>query len=124
LAGWIKLSMKLKDELKKCLNEVDERISLSARESLECIFISREVEALIEAINSEQDISRKWIFLDSLLTIADPGDKHTNWPCWASQLVETLPPHMQFYFAETIKKRRDELSKEMDAKDKQSHHSK
>jgi hypothetical protein len=123
LAGWIKLPTELENELKKCLNEIDEHISLSARESLEQIDIFHEVEVLIEAINSEQDISRKWILLDALLAIADPGDEHTNWPCWASELFKTLPPHMQHYFYETIKKRRDELSKEMDSKDKQSHRS-
>jgi hypothetical protein len=119
LSGWMKLSTELEDELKECLNEVDERICLAARESLGRINITRETDVLIEAINSEQDISRKWILLDSLLAITDPGDKHTNWPCWASELIKTLPAHMQYYFVETMKKRIDELSKEIDKKDEQ-----
>lgn len=123
LAGWLKPSAVLETNLKACLNEVDERISQAARESIERISIAREVKVLVEAINYEQDLSRKWILLDCLLAIAEPGDKHTNWPCWAYRLIKTLPSPMQLHFVETIKKRKEELAREGDMKDRRSRQS-
>lgn len=124
LAGRMNPSAELEKKLKDFLNEVDESISLAAKESLEQMNVSRETEILIKAISSEQNISHKWILLDSLLAIADPGDGHTSWPSWASELIKTLPAHMQYYFIKTMKKRREEFTKELDKKDRQLQYNK
>jgi hypothetical protein len=123
IAGWLKPSDSLQSHLKACLSEVDERVRLAASESLKRISVSCEVEVLLKAIDAEQDLKPKWVLLDCLLAIADPGDNHTNWPCWALGLLKTLASAMRLHLAKTIEKRKAEIAEQGDMKDRRTHQS-
>lgn len=119
LIGWNENSFIFEEQLKEYLNESDERINLAIRDSLRRIFTLQESNKLGAAIKVEGNINCKWIYLDSLLAIADPGDKHTGWPNWALRLYEILPAHMQYYLNKQIKERMDEFLNELDKKTEQ-----
>jgi hypothetical protein len=45
----------------------------------------------------EQDASNRWVLLDSLLAIGDPGDKRHPMPDWARRVMDALPHFMRLY---------------------------
>ena len=102
--------------LQPCLDDVDLRVAGAAREAIRRLQLSLEAERLIEALLVEQDISKRWVLLDSLLAIGDPGDKQRPMPDWARRVMEALPHFMRVYLAEELNRRREETVKE--AKDR------
>lgn len=119
LIGWSDYSLIYEQKLIEYLDDSDEHINFAIKESLNRIFNLREANKLLDAIKSESDINLKWIYLDSLLILADPGDKHMDWPDWALELFKVLPAEMQYYFSEKLKERRNNYDKEINEKDKQ-----
>jgi len=104
--------------LQHCLDDADVRVAGAAREALGLLQLSQETERLVNAIRAEQDASRRWVLLDSLVDVGDPGDKHRPWPYWARQVGENLPYLMQVYVADKLEKRRKEVAEEAEKRDK------
>ena len=104
--------------LQSCLDDVDISVAGAAREAIQRLLLALEAERLIEAFLVEQNASKRWVLLDSLLAIADPGDKHRPLPGWARRLMDALPHFMRVYFAEKLQKQREEAVKEAEKRDK------
>jgi len=81
--------------LRKRLEDVDNEVASAARVALELLATTIEADALVCALRGEEDRSHRWVLLEALLAIADPGDKHQPWPIWAQKVADLLPLSMQ-----------------------------
>lgn len=112
LAGWMRPDSNLSGLLRGCLDGPGDRLSSSARKALARLRATEEADHLVAALHSEEDDSRRWILLDAILAVADPGDTDQRWPAWARDIAEALPRCMQLYLAEELQRRRKQLAKE------------
>ena len=101
-----------------CLDDVDLRVAEAARGAVWRLYLSLETDRLVETILVEQDASRRWILLDSVLAIGDPGDKHRPLPDWAQRVGDALPYFMRVYLAEKLERQREETVREAEKRDK------
>jgi hypothetical protein len=72
--------------------------------------------ALLEALRTETDNTHRWVLLDALWAVGDPGDAQQPWPTWAQRAAGYLSHSMDAYLAEQI--RRQEILESARQKDK------
>lgn len=104
--------------LRARLDDIDLHVAGAAREALHLLQVADEADALVEAVLAEHNVSRRWILLDSLLALADPGDIHRPWPKWAREIAENLPYLMRVYSDDKLKDRRKEVAREAEKRDR------
>ena len=104
--------------VRECLDDADVRVVGAASETLAFLQLSLEAERSVTAVLVEQDASRRWVLLDSLLAIADPGDEHRPWPDWARRVAEKLPYLMQVYVGDKLRERRKQVLEEARKRDR------
>lgn len=97
-AGWIARSTQTETTLEELLGDSDEDVSRESANALSRIQRRAECRDLSEAIMYEHDRTRQWLLLDSLLTLADPGNIHQRWPNEGPNIGEVLSP-LQFTHA-------------------------
>jgi len=73
------------------------------------------VKELEKAFVHECDITHRWVLLDSLISLADPGDSNSP-PTWLTNVSDQLTPAMRKHSSEALKeyrkKRIDELNRQ------------
>jgi hypothetical protein len=74
-------------------------------------------DALMQALLSEQDPSRRWILIDALLAVADPGDSQQPFPRWVSEAFSHSPSLERDYVIEKLKERGKMLEEEAKKRD-------
>jgi hypothetical protein len=72
----------------------------------------QDAETLRKAVLEEWDSSRRWILIDALLSIADPGDAHRPLPGWVSDIFGSSAYLEQEYVTKKLEERRNEIEKE------------
>ena len=70
------------------------------------------MDDLTSAFVAEKEGCRRWLLLDCLIDVADPGDSHRPWPEWACSVAEELPYLMRVYIDNRLEKRRKQLKKD------------
>jgi hypothetical protein len=91
-AKWQKWTEPLEHQLSAMLSDSNDVVSREAAESLVALSVEREAELLGEAIINSDSNSDRWLFLDCLLSIADPGDDHHRWPLHGPPIGDVLTP--------------------------------
>jgi hypothetical protein len=99
--------------LHKLVEDGDERVAQTARVAIRLRRDALASDSLVSAISSTDDRNARWILLDALLLIADPGDAHRPWPEWAAMATRGRPYFEQKYVADRLKQRRDSLANEV-----------
>jgi len=79
LAGRVRTSFDTEAALLASLDDLDAAVAEEAQRSLKLLREATEVEALVAAIISEREEPRRWVLVDCLLELADPG-------------IDTVPP--------------------------------
>ena len=101
-----------------CLGDADSSVADAAHEALELLHDEATANALIEALRTETDNTHRWVLLDALWAVGDPGDAQQPWPTWAQRAAGYLSHAMDAYLAEQIKKRRQAVLESAKQKDK------
>ena len=104
--------------LRARLDDIDLHVADAAREALHLLQVANEADALVEAVLAEDNASRRWVLLDSLLALADPGDIHRPWPKWAREIAENVAYLMRVYIEDELKERRKEVAREAEKRDR------
>ena len=118
LAGRLPSDEWLLAAVRDCLGDADSSVADSAHEALEMLHDGATANALLEALRTETDNTHRWVLLDALWAVGDPGDAQQPWPTWAQRAAVYLSHSMDAYLAEQIKKRRQEVLESARQKDK------
>ena len=78
----------------------------------------RNADVLIGELLDEKDPSRRWVVIDAILAVADPGDSHRPFPRWVSEAFGSSLYLERDYVTEKLKKRRKKLEEEATKRDK------
>lgn len=95
--------------MEQLLNDFDEGVSRASADALTRIRRRHECRALCEAIIKESDNRKKWILLDCLLSMSDPGDVHRTWPVEGPNIGDVLSPLQVSYATKRLKRLRERL---------------
>jgi hypothetical protein len=96
-------------DVRPLLEDVNQEVVQAASRALDW---SKSVDAtweLARDLHQETDLPRKWVLLDALIGIADPGDGHREPPAWLRQTRLSLPPLWREYLDKRIAERRKKL---------------
>ncbi len=110
LAGWMKDGGVLEKDLRSRLDDPNEEVAQAAREALVRLRDGREALSLVAVISEERDTARRWVLLDCLVRIADPGDDNQPLPPWGEGVWQCLSPIMRKHLCDGVKKRRKEMA--------------
>ena len=87
--------------VRRALVEVAQQSIDSIRE----IHAAMEVDRLVTKLAIEEKRSRKWVLIDALLALGDPGDLQIPWLAWAKRVSGYLSPYQRRYFYSALEKR-------------------
>ncbi|MGO9598553.1 MAG: hypothetical protein ACLP7Q_11240 [Isosphaeraceae bacterium] len=119
LAERMRLTVSSVTILEALMKDPDHTVVTAAWRALGFQQATRNADELREALVSECDRSRRWILIDALLDIADPGDGHRPFPRWVDEVFGRSPALEREYVAQGLKERRRKLDKEAKERDKE-----
>lgn len=105
-AGWAKVSERIEAGLRSCLADSIEPVAAEAATALDRIVRRGEARKLVLAIRDATTVNERWLFLECLLSFADPGDHHHPWPEGDVTIGDLLTPLQLDYASERLKARR------------------
>lgn len=88
-------------------------VARSAQKALRQLQNRLDAMELSAAFQSETNPHRRWVLLDSLLNVADPGGPSDPWPEWAEDLAKNMPYLWHRYLGARLKERREEMTKQL-----------
>jgi hypothetical protein len=103
----------LSHELFKLLKSGDVPIIREATAAILRLGREQLVDDVVKELKNATAASDKWILLDALLELADPGDRHRQFPKWGVEVRDDITPFMRHYATDRLQKRRDELFKQL-----------
>lgn len=106
IAGWARNSDLINIQLAKCLNSPEESVARAASDAFAMLALRKETQVLGHAIMETNCADERWLYLECLLDIADPGDQHRAWPIDGSMIMKVLSPLQRIYVASRLKERR------------------
>jgi hypothetical protein len=118
LAERIRLSDSMATMLRSLTEDLDNSVVAAACCALRFQRDARSAEMLKEAVQSERDLSRRWILIDALLSVSLVGEKDQPFPTWVNEVFGGSGQLERHYVEEGLKLRRDELNKEAAERDK------
>jgi len=105
--------------LEALTEDPDDTVVTAASRALRFQRAAQHADTLIQSLLNEQDPSRRWILIDAVLAIADPGDSHRPFPRWVGETFGRSPSFEQDYVIEKLKERRSKLEEEAKRRDKE-----
>lgn len=113
-AGWAGRSSAIEARLRELLRDTDDAVVSAAADSLKRIRRNLESDRLATALLNESDPSRRWVLLDCLLDLDDPGDSHQLWPVRGAPVRDALSSLQIKYAVKALQERRDEVARQKD----------
>lgn len=110
-AGEVSVENATEERLHKLLHDTDEAVSRSAADAINHIEVRKRCRELGKAILEESDKSRRWLLLDCLISLADPGDKHRTWPVEGAHIGDVLSPLQIKHVKRRLERLRDEINR-------------
>jgi hypothetical protein len=112
LAEKLRLPITMISKLDALAEDPDNAVVTAACRAFSSQRAFQDSDALMKAVLDESDSIRRWILIDALLTIADPGDAHRRFPGWVSDIFGSSAYLEQEYVTKKLGERRDEIEKE------------
>lgn len=120
LVGWAEPSAQVLASVHRLLDDSDQQVASAAQDALDRCSNQREVGKLADAVVTETKPDRRWILLDALIMLGDPGDDGGSRPAWCLAVSKALPPAMRQYLGERVQERRKALAKEAEESDRRA----
>ena len=117
-AGWVKDGEELVEKVRLCLEDESESVITRALEALDRISKRKASFRLSNSIKAEPELKKRWIYLDALVTLVDPGDEQVPWQSELLFACEDLSPLIRSFVIDQLKVRRKSLLNELKRKDK------
>lgn len=106
VAKWAKMSDRVSNCVQGCLADLDESVADAAATAMMSLRARQEVVELGHALIESSSDSERWLYLDCMLDLADPGDLHHKWPLDGPAIDEVLSPFQIRYATKKLEKRR------------------
>jgi hypothetical protein len=116
IAGFLPYTDFLDAEVRACAADADKLVSDAAVEAHERLLRGRTVGELVSAIGAETDLPHRWVLLDALVSVSDPGSEDAA-PAWLEEVRLRMTPAQALRLSESLAKRRKKLNEEMDRED-------
>ena len=110
VAGWAGHGKDLETMLRERLGDDDEDVVREAVKALDRWGLRQESQRLSWGILSEHNSVNRWILLDCLLALADPGEASCDWPVEDPAIGDALSPLQIDYARHSLEKLRKKLS--------------
>lgn len=108
-ASWARDGAQLSDLLTQSLDDLNEQVIAAAMAGLDRIRI-RSIGADLEVRAKGSDgLTVKWMYIDAMIGIIDPGDVFRAWPEELQAACEGLSPIVLEYVHDRLKRRRSKL---------------
>jgi hypothetical protein len=111
LAGWREPTDQIRTALLAGLDDPDNEVVKAAKSSLYLLDRAMETNRLVERICVTENRDQRWILLDAILALADPGEADNPPPAWLGKIVEHLTPAMQLHLEEEIQRYRSDAKR-------------
>lgn len=110
-AGWASRTPDSESELRSLLSDRNENVAKAAAEAISRIERRKVSRQLADALMEESNQSERWLFVDCLLTMADPGDPHQKWPADGPDIGAVLSPLQISHCTDRLKKLRESVDR-------------
>jgi hypothetical protein len=104
--------------LHAALDDSDRDVADAALNALRDLRRVREVDQLVQAFKAATDDRRRWIFVDALAELGDPGDAGNGWPVWSVRVADNSPRAIGRYLASRINEARKKVKERADREDR------
>lgn len=109
----------LESTVTRCCSDAQEDVRAAAQTALDYLRRDLEVSRVIDGLRSESEPGRCWALLDSALAMGYPGIQAAfGGEGWFYELIRDCRYYEQRYCIEHLKKRREQLAKELERKSK------
>ncbi|WP_397570429.1 HEAT repeat domain-containing protein [Schlesneria sp. T3-172] len=95
--------------IRELLDDASQDVVQAASRALDWTMSVEATSELVKAVLQESNLFRKWVLLDALIGIADPGDRHRDPPDWFRKIRATLPLLWKKYLDTRVAERRKRL---------------
>ncbi|MFO0906910.1 MAG: hypothetical protein U0794_00870 [Isosphaeraceae bacterium] len=104
--------------LESLTEDPDNAVVTAATRALRFQRAARATHELIGAMKAEHDPGRRWVLIDAILEVADPGDSFRPSPQWFADAFGTSPFLEHEYVVDRLKERQLKLEQEAKRRDK------
>ena len=115
-AGWARDGSQMSDLLRRSLDDPNDEVIEAAMNAIDRHRKRSICAELLARATLDDDIVLKWMYIDAIVDVVDPGDDFRPWPAELHAACDSLSPILRKYVFERVKKRRkklfDELKKE------------
>jgi hypothetical protein len=110
----VRWSQELEDMILSRLHDPSWDVRAAARTALDKLLLSKETERLAEEVVREENLARRWVLVDSALTIGYPGvvvgyGAHS----WFGRMIEGQPYPLRGHALSKLEERRKKLREEL-----------
>jgi hypothetical protein len=117
-AGWAKDAQRLEGPLRMALDDLAEPVIREAMAGLDRFQRRAICNELADRAIASKDLAVKWLYVDALVDLADPGEKFRTPPAVVRSACKDLSPLVCKFVNDRVKKRRKELHDKLDRENK------
>jgi hypothetical protein len=108
-AAWVSDGQEMEELLRRSLDDRDENVIREAMAAIDRLRIRSISRQLLARATSTNDIVSKWLYIDAIIDLIDPGDDFEPWPVEIRTVCQDLSPILRKYVSERVKKRRKKV---------------
>lgn len=120
VATWLRDSDQLEGTISRLLDDASPRVADAALRAAEAIRLRHVVPRLISAVRQEGDPRHRWVLVDALAEVADPGDEGQGLPWWAEEIWSGLPIALRQHLLARIEDRQKQDKDDAAREDRES----
>jgi len=117
IVGFGLYSRDVVSKLQSMLSDTDADVYKACVEAIRQLEHAKVASDLVDSYLAETNPARKWILLDAILSIGDPGTEQHGVPRWAEPLLAEVPPLVIDMIVSRFEKRQDESQTELERQD-------
>ena len=110
-AGWARDSVPIRTRLAQCLTDSEESVARAAAAALSQLSIRAESQLLGRAVIEATTEDQRWLYLDCIVSFAEPSDEHRTWPVYGPEIGPVLTPLQSKYALKRLERRRQKEKK-------------
>lgn len=108
-AGWARDGVCMTGLLRRSLDDPDEAVIAAAMDAIDRLHNRSICAELVDRANSCDDLVSKWMYIDAIIDVIDPGDEFRPLPSQLREACSNVSRVVRKLISERLKKRRKKL---------------